>query len=49
MKPLRSLVLRACFLALILLSMGANVARADDQLSSGDGGSIQSLPEDPGF
>jgi hypothetical protein len=49
MKPLRAVALRACIIALVLLSVGANVARADDQVSSGAGGSTQSLPEDPGF
>lgn len=49
MKPLRSVVLRAGILALALVAFGANVARADDQLASGQPGSAQSLPEDPGL
>lgn len=49
MKPVSRLLLRAMFVGLLLLSLGANVARADDtQLSLGDG-STQTLPEDPGL
>ena len=53
MKPLRRLVLRAMLVALLLVSVGANIARADDSwltlTSGGAGGSTQTLPEDPGF
>ena len=53
MKPLRSLLLKAILVALLLVSVGANVARADDSWltigTGGGGGSIQALPEDPGL
>jgi hypothetical protein len=53
MKPFHSWVLRAIVVALLLVSVGANVARADDSRltisAGGDGGSTQSLPEDPGL
>lgn len=53
MKPLRSVVLRAILVALLLASVGSNIARADDGWltvgAGGGGGSTQSLPEDPGL
>ena len=53
MKRVRRLLVRAGILALLLLSLGTSVARADDGwLTAGaTGDSIQDLliPEDPGF
>jgi len=53
MKPLHSWALRAILVALLLVLVGANVARADDSwltIDAGDaGGSMQALPEDPGL
>ena len=49
MKPVHTLLLRAIVLALLVLSLGANVARADDSLLWGAGDGTQSLPEDPGL
>ena len=52
MKPVRTLVLRATVLALLLLSLSATLASADDGFLTpdGEGGSVQFLlPEDPGL
>lgn len=49
MKPVRTVLLRAVVLALLVLSLGANVARADDSLLWSGGDGTQSLPEDPGL
>jgi hypothetical protein len=52
MKPVRMLVLRATVLALLLLSLSASLASADDgALNAGStGGNVQVvLPEDPGL
>jgi hypothetical protein len=52
MKPVRTLVLRATALALLLLSLTASLASADDGLLTPDsaGDSVQFLlPEDPGL
>ena len=51
-KPVRTLLLRAAFLALLVLSLSANIARADDSwLTQGLGDTTQGnlFPEDPGF
>lgn len=53
MKPVRRLVVRGIVLALLLLSLSANAAVADDGLLAseygGDGVQTNLLPEDPGF
>ena len=52
MKPVRMLVLRATVLALLLLSLSASLASADDGWLTPEsaGGSVQFLlPEDPGL
>ena len=52
MKPVRTLVLRATVLALLLLSLSASLATADDGVltPAGVGGTVQFLlPEDPGL
>lgn len=52
MKPLHALVLRATVLALLLLSLSASVASADDGLLAPDNGGANVptvLPEDPGL
>jgi hypothetical protein len=52
MKPVRTLVLRATALALLLLSLSGSLATADDGLLTPDGAgdSVQYLlPEDPGL
>ena len=53
MRPVRTLLVRALFLALLVLSLSSSVARADDSwLSQGLGDRTQDgdlFPEDPGF
>ena len=52
MKPVRTLVLRATVIALLLLSLSASLASADEVSLTQDsaGGSVQFLlPEDPGL
>jgi hypothetical protein len=52
MKPVRKLVVRATFLALLLLALSVSLASADEGLLAPDdaGGSVQILlPEDPGL
>jgi hypothetical protein len=48
MTRLRKLVLQAIVLALLLLTVGGGIARADDTLTSA-GTSTNSLPDDPGY
>lgn len=52
MKPVRTLVLRAAVFALLLITLSASVASADDGPLAPEtaGGSVQFLlPEDPGL
>ena len=50
MKRVRRLLLRAGIVALLLLSLSANVARADDGwLAQGSSTQGDLIPEDPGF
>ena len=52
MKPVRTLLMRAIVLALLLLSLSASLASADDGLLAPDNGSGNAptlLPEDPGL
>jgi len=52
MKPVRTLVMRATVVALLLLSLSASLASADEGLltpESGAGSVLDMLPEDPGL
>lgn len=48
MKRVRTLLVRAIVLALLLLTVGGGIARADDSLLQ-SGTSTNSLPDDPGY
>jgi len=48
MTRLRTLLIRAIVIALLLLTVGGGIARADDSLTNA-GAATNTLPDDPGY